>query len=91
MYICTYPVDTLPLNGVWHKRNIKDNSTMIESADACQRLLQTNVINGECARQCVVCIDVPMQLLLNGLRRWITRKKNAVFCLVSRINKIFEP
>ena len=31
---------------------------MIASADACRSFLLTNVINGECARQCVARIDV---------------------------------
>ena len=30
---------------------------MNASADALRRFLLTNVINGECARQCVACID----------------------------------
>ena len=64
---------------------------MNASADALRRFLLTNVIKVSAQDSALLVLMLPMQLLLDGSRRWITRKNDAVLCLVARINKIFEP
>ena len=61
---------------------------MIASTDARLGFLLTNVSARDSAS---LVLMLPMQLLLDGSRRWIMRKNDAVFGLVARINKISAP